>query len=421
MIFSPGMQAARRMLWRSLFILDRFLAASLGRPLAINEDESLGDILDASTPASISTTGKAELTSHQTCAAATAAAVRSGHVVGIILKKVYRQRKISTRLAQEIADECIQWPKSLSPALHWRQASPNNVRQAMAILHTNLVYCHSIILLTRPFFLYLLSVEIQRTRLGPTSSNSQDEWGQQFGQRSRKIKKFSDACVVASNHTVALVQNAYEGGYLPHKNPMATYTLLTAALVVFANEFARPSNNALSAQCMINSLKIFEYSGQMDAAAQRCATVLREFRDVLIAQKAARSTDNGLFQPSLSTQPPPFVQPIAQDFAPPTPSDTLLPLPGATLPAHDPSSIALVNVDSSTFGVQATGFGGDGDPSFSGLLDLENTVLPVSATEGREDLSSSEDALDFDTLWQWPMGGTPLPTPGETTSTLGFL
>ena len=386
-IFQPDMQAARRMLWRSLFILDRFLAASLGRPLAITEDESLGELLNASTPASISMTGKSHLTSNQTCDTGTAAAVRSCHVVGIILKKVYRQRKISTRLAQELADECIQWPQTLSPALHWRQASPNNVRQSMAILHTNLVYCHSIILLTRPFFLYLLSFEIQRTRLSPTSSYPQAEWAQQFEQKSRKIRKFSNACVVASNHTVALVQDAYEGGYLPQQNPMATYFLFTAALVVFANEFTRPSNDALSAQCMTNSITIFEYSGQMDPAARRCASILCEFRDVLTIQKSACATTNGLSPPPFNMQPPPFVQQPTQNFSPPPQGVALPPLPDATLSTATSSTSAFVNPGTSTtLAPQSTLFGADGNPSFSGLLDLENTVLPVTGREEREEV-----------------------------------
>ena len=251
-IFTPEMQATRRMIWRSLFILDRFLAASLGRPIAITEDESLGDILNASTPSSISVTGTSQLTPQQICTAGMAAAVRSGHVIGIILKKVYRQRKISTSLAQEIADECIQWPQSLSPALHWRRASPNNIRQAIAILHTNLVYCHSIILLTRPFFLFLLSAEIQRTRLESTINEQEADRAQQRKQRSGKVNKFSNACLIASNHTIALLQNAYEGGYLQQQNPFATYALFAAALIVFANEFAWPSSNALSVPCMVN-------------------------------------------------------------------------------------------------------------------------------------------------------------------------
>lgn len=412
--FSPEVQTARRMLWRSLFILDRFLAASLGRPLAITEDEALGDILGAFAPRPASVSGKpgkSSSKSNHTCSAATAAAVRSCHVVGIILRKVYRRRTICTRLAQELADECIRWPQSLSPELHWRKASPSNVRQSIAILHTNLVYCHSIILLTRPFFLYLLSDEVQRTRLGAASSKSQDGWSHKFGRKSEKFRKFSKACVIASNHTIALVHNAYDGGYLPQRNTMCTYALFAAALVVFANEFAWPSEDALSAQCMTNSITILEYSGLMDPMAKRCAIILRHFREVLSMQKADDSVSNSLSQPTFDIQSSSFVQMDPRNYIPPAPGDTLPPLPGATTPANPPTA-ALVNPETtSIFATPPTGFDVFGDSSFSGLLDLENTVLPVTGQDGGEDHSSSEDPVDFNTLWLWPTGGTPLLTP----------
>lgn len=44
-IFSNNEQAVRRNLWRSLFVLDRFLAASLGRPTAIRESDCSGPTL----------------------------------------------------------------------------------------------------------------------------------------------------------------------------------------------------------------------------------------------------------------------------------------------------------------------------------------------------------------------------------------
>ena len=410
-IFTPEMQAARRMIWRSLFVLDRFLSASLGRPLAITEEESLDDILNASIPSSISMTGTSQLTLRQICTAGMAAAVRSGHVVGIILKKVYRQRKISTSLAQELADECIQWPQSLSPALHWRQASPKNIRQAIAILHTNLVYCHSIILLTRPFFLFLLSAEIQRRRFEPTDSDQGFDRDLQRKQRSGKVMKFSNACLIASNHTIALVQNAYEGGYLPKQNPFATYALFAAALIVFAHEFAWPSSNVLSVQCMANSIAILEYSGQMDPSAKRSALILREFHEVLARQHAAGTTTSTLpktlFSPQLSAFGQQQNYQVGSSGAQ-APSSALPSIPGATLPSTAPAPTTTVSRDtSSTFAPPPPALLRNED-SFSGLLDMENTVLPV---EGEEHPSSDEH-IEFDSLWQWPTESTPLPMPG---------
>ena len=408
-IFSPETQAARRSIWRSLFILDRFLAASLGRPIAIMDDESLGDILNASTPSAISKVGTSILSESQICSAGMAAAVRSGHVVGIILKKVYRERTISTSVAQELADECIQWPQSLSPALHWKQANSDNVRQAIAILHVNLVYCHSIILLTRPFFLFLLSAEIQQTHLQNMNSDQDANDAQKRKQRSERVRKFSNACLIASNHTIALVQKAYEGHYLPQQNPFATYNLFAAALVIFAHEFAWPSTNPLAIQCMANSISILEYSGQRDPSAKRNAVILQELHDVLARQRSHGMMTNTVPDSFVNSQPSALGQ--QQPYPEQKSDQSLQTLPGVTS-QHDTSAPpAFINPDpSGTFAISPPAMTLSEDP-FTGLLDFENTVLPVQ----QEGNPSSDEGIDFDSLWQWPIGNTPLPTPGGGT------
>lgn len=208
-IFSSAEQSVRRNLWRSLFVLDRFLSASLGRPTAIRERDCSGSSLTTgeSPPfpqAPFPTAANADFTN----SVGLEASVRSCHVVGVILDKVYSKRKISTRLAQEIADACKGWPKSLDSSLHWRQATSANPNQGIAILHVNLLYCHSIILLCRPFFLFLINKRFQERRDGQRSQ-----------KYSTKMERFAEACVIASSHSIALVQNALESRYLPHRNP----------------------------------------------------------------------------------------------------------------------------------------------------------------------------------------------------------
>ena len=400
-IFPPEEQLTRRKIWRSLFILDRFLAVSLGRPVAISEEECSCEILR---PTSHALLDSPVLDPHQKCAAGLEATVRSCHVMGTILRTVYQQRKISTELAQGLADQCKEWPEHLSPALHWRQASSENVRQAVAVLHCNITYCHSIILLTRPFFLYLLSGEIQRTRLNADS----------FPIRPRgKMQRFSDACMVASEHTVALVQNAYQGGYLPRLNPFPTYSIFTAALIIFANEFARPSVNALWAQCMQNSITILQYCGEMDPQAKSAANILIEFRDVIQAQANPNpfALSGANFPSPLQTgySPGPSQTPGHQSFP------SMPPLPGATVaPAFD--SMPSFTTDSSmSTSHQSHGKSSTLAPSqlldeelFSGLLDLKNTVLPTGTDP---ELSSADDWFEFDSLWHLP-SKTPSQTPG---------
>lgn len=209
-IFGGAEQSVRRNLWRTLFVLDRFLSTSLGRPTAIRESDCSGTTLltgeKAPFPqAPFPTAANASFTSPN--AVGLEASVRSCHVIGVILEKVYSQRKISTKLAQEIADHCKGWPKALDPSLNHRQAHSASPDQGIAILHVNLLYCHSIILLTRPFFLFLMNKKYQ----------SPGELSQRV--HVSRMEKFAGACVVASTQSITLVQSARESGYLSQRNP----------------------------------------------------------------------------------------------------------------------------------------------------------------------------------------------------------
>ena len=396
-IFPTDEQESRKRLWRSLFIMDRFLAAYLGRPVAIMEDECSGSLLSPN--ANISA-NFSQLRPDQIRSAGVEATMRSARMVGLILRKVYLKRRISIRLALELADECKRWPENLPPALHWRQASPNDLPQALSILHCNLAYCQSIILLSRPFFLYLLRLEVQSTR--PASKP---------GAKSRgKMEKFSDACVIASIHLIALVQKAFEGGYFAKVDSFATYSLFSAALVLFANGFARPSSVALSSQSMANAISILSCCGEMDPQAERGAHILGEFRGVIQqrTQQSAFHLPDSAFQASL-----PAVVPNLND------QNSFIPtLQGGFMPL---SRISGENSASSFGNIPgaANGFSSVAPvPSFlvnhdalSGLLDVTNTVLPtLSDTDSLE----FDQPIDFDALCGWWPGS--VPTSGLGTS-----
>lgn len=306
-IFSPEERALRRNLWRSLFVMDRFLSCSLGRPTAISEEDCSGNTLQPPDPdrdsyafgfgtglptASVFT---------KTSVLGLEAAVRSCSVIGTILKRVYQQRRISTRLAQEIADICKLWPKALAPMLHWRQATAAPPCQGIAILHVNLLYCHSIILLTRPFFLFILNAEIQKDLARGTL-------GSRPARNYAQMEKFGEACVIASTHTVVLVQNTSEAGYLPRRNPVVIYFLFAAALILLSNEFASLYLNTSADQCIRNAITIMAYCAETDPLASRLLYIFSAYRDVVIQQRRRQQ----MRQQTQATIPSPMavLQPI---------------------------------------------------------------------------------------------------------------
>lgn len=441
-IFGPEEQRARKNLWRSLFVIDRLLSCSLGRPTAISETDCSGDALhpaDASLEGAFSSNGSADNTFSITGTYALEAAVRSCSAIGLILKKVYQQRKITTRLAQEIADICKTWPRALPTVLHWRQASSATASQGVAILHVNLFYCHSIILLTRPFFLYILNLETQR-------QVSQASTGNRAPRPYLRMEKFSEACVIASSHTILLVQNAFDAGYLSRRNPAVIYFLFAAALVVLANEFAGLYRVDAPDTCIANSINVMSYCAESDQQASRLVYILCSFRDVVTQQRIRRKqnqTDNSNL-PSISSQL--YGVPISnqqqvtgvipgQDPNNLTPRLHQVPVhiyPGMqTAPLNEPTSSFQPSAQSQTSAPpnlsvhlspiqnpQATTSGMETyamearskPPSLSSVLDLSGldaTRVPSLYSEE----SVGDEHIDFDALWAWPSNTPALGTP----------
>ena len=387
--FNGPEQLSRRRLWRSLFVMDRLLASALGRPVAIAEEECSENILN---PKVASFTHESHISTNMICASGLEAACRSCHVVGLVLRKVYMQRRISTRVAQELADECKVWPANLPFFLHWKQASPRNRRQAIAILHVNTMYCHSIILLSRPFFLYVLSTTLRR-QIGGADQPHQSSGG--------RVAQFAHACLAASWHTIALIQNAYDGGYLSKVDPFVTYTLFAAALNIFANELVRERSTPLTSQSMANSITIMSYCAESDQQAKRAAEILIDFRDV-INQKRSQSTtpQQKPYQGHLAHAEPALDNTVTygsvldQGWLP------IPPLPGATVaPSSDPNMIPTAS--SNPFHITTPGLPYmQEEDAFSGLLDPTTTVLPSSINPAS---ASPEEAIDFDSIWGlWP-------------------
>jgi len=207
-IFSLPQRLERRNLWRSLFIMDRFLASCLGRPTAIRESDCSGDIF--TTPGTEETDTFFPVVNEEMASSlGLEASARSCHVIGVVLEKVYSQRKVSAKLAHEIADDCKGWHKELHPSLDFRKVASPNSDQGIAILHVNLFYYHSIILLTRPFFMYLMTRKHQGNGNGDCDSQSS----------ARRMEKLGEYCVVVSCQSIAIVQSALASGFLPRRNP----------------------------------------------------------------------------------------------------------------------------------------------------------------------------------------------------------
>lgn len=445
-IFSPEDRAMRRNLWKSLFVMDRFLSCSLGRPTAISEDECSGDTLKPPDPAD------GDGFKYQSGFAATfsqisnlglEAAVRSCSVIGSILRRVYQHRQISTKLAQELADICKLWPKALAPILHWRQAAASSPSQGMAILHVNLFYCHSIVLLTRPFFLFILNDKIQRQLSGDPSADT-------ITTRHARMSKFMEACIIASTHSVKLVQQAFEAEYLPRRDPTVISFLFAAALILLSNEYAMLYSNATD-QYIRQAITVMSYCAETDPQASRLLYIMTTFKDVAMQnrdQKSRSGNNAALFsnqnhgQPFSGASQAPASMPASSQPEQYSHLSNMLPSfqygnaqTPVTTSSYQPTALAFSESPhqlsaSHSVPQHVRSNSASTSPSIANLTTPTPAVAtPVtlaqatSATTANHDIFSSmldlgvqdgasnvpDEQIDFDALWAWPTPGVGTP------------
>ncbi|CZS93758.1 uncharacterized protein RCO7_09432 [Rhynchosporium graminicola] len=419
--FGGAEQSVRRNLWRSLFVLDRFLSTSLGRPTAIREEDCSGNTLltgerSPFSQAPFPTTANATYTGPN--AVGLEASVRSCHAIGVILEKVYLKRKISTKLAQEIAHHCKGWNKALDPSLSHRQARSASPSQGMAILHVNLLDCHSVILLTRPFLIFLMFKKF----LSPGESS-------QRAQTSR-MEKLASACVIASTSSIALVQSARECKYLSQRNPFVLYFLFAASLIVLSNEFCGLYQNPDASTSLNQAIGIMHYFSQQDPQARRLLDILDSFHKVVVHRQSVRAQQQGIARSSGVTPhlPPALMDDNIDVMANLTSGDTPhlnsksvfpSPMPGLHNTRRDSQNMSFspLSLNAPTSQIDEHLILADQRHSSQSSIDNFFDLVKVSSntnsgasSEGNG--SYSNDEIDFDALWQFPNLNSGVMTPG---------
>ncbi|KAK0623025.1 fungal-specific transcription factor domain-containing protein [Immersiella caudata] len=269
-IFTAVQMTVRRNLWKTLFILDRFLAASLGRPTAISEDDCSCKIMPDNDISSPLASGEPSLGSVH--ARSLDSCVRSCHAIGVTLK-VFSSRKISTSMVQGIVDLSNAGGQGPHTTLQRRQPKGPSIHPAAGIanLHQDLLSLHSLILLTRQLFI-MHNWKLEEQRSGLTEPSPM------YGS---PMARYSEACVIASYHTIHLLQRAREAGYLPRRNPFIIYFLFAASLVVFMNQFASLYRTNAYAQTVTDGIAIMKFCAETDPQARRVLEIMEKFAKVV--------------------------------------------------------------------------------------------------------------------------------------------
>jgi len=132
---SPGAdgemdEVSRKNIWQSLFVIDQFMAVSLGRPKFIQNTTSL-QLKDPLTPSE---------SPRYRGSPAIKATTRSCKFTSIILENAYSGSCLLNGQFQAIAKQCQDWPKELDDKLRWQVEGTANSDEKIEIMHVNLFY-----------------------------------------------------------------------------------------------------------------------------------------------------------------------------------------------------------------------------------------------------------------------------------------
>ena len=125
-------EATRKNIWQTLFILDQFMAACLGRPQFIQNTY----VLQLAPKDSSSSLNPPQYRGSPAIRAIT----RSCNFISIILSKAYNGKCLLNSQFQEIAKECMSWPNELDDKMRWRNEESINLDQKISLMHVNLFY-----------------------------------------------------------------------------------------------------------------------------------------------------------------------------------------------------------------------------------------------------------------------------------------
>jgi hypothetical protein len=182
----------RRNIWRSLFILDRFLAASLGRPLAMSEQDCSHNSLQV--PAASSNHGRSR--------SVLDASVEVCDIIGQVLHKIYSSSRICSEAAHGMMKDLEAWTRR-NPSLT-KMSFPTAMDAsafARAWLKAHILGHYANILLCRPFFLDLFM---------KTTVNEDGLIRTCMARPSRITYELSERCVYQSLQMIKLVRWAID-------------------------------------------------------------------------------------------------------------------------------------------------------------------------------------------------------------------
>ncbi|KAL4944327.1 hypothetical protein BDV06DRAFT_210334 [Aspergillus oleicola] len=225
-LFTARERRARERVWKSLRMMDLFLAASLGRPPATSdfdydprEDEVFrrgsGPPQDQ-----LSTT-----------------VVALCRIFERVLTEVYMRQVVSIHVAENISNQHRAWVRNLPAFLQMQteRLESKSLEESLAAAHVFGSYYWSIILLTRPFLIFWVSQYV-RSKKNSTTPPSETRNG------TSRLSLFADACVYSALRGLDIIDGLSRHETLPRRLPFLINSVFNSAVVLGAAFFADYDN-----------------------------------------------------------------------------------------------------------------------------------------------------------------------------------
>lgn len=256
-LFCGRERRARERVWKSLRMMDLFLSASLGRPLATSDIDH--DPREDAMPS-------AEQQQQQTPQEQLSVAVITlSRIFERILTDVYMKQVVSIHVAETISNQHRAWVRSLPVFLRMQteRLDSKTLDGTLAAAHVFGSYYWSIILLTRPFLIYRVSQYVN-SKAGPTESRSSNS----------RIALFADACVYSALRGLDIVDDLAKFTSLPRRLPFLINCVFNSAIVLGAAFFADYDNLLPLEEGMDRAQKFLELFTPHDPHACRFSQII---------------------------------------------------------------------------------------------------------------------------------------------------
>ncbi|EAW15134.1 putative C6 transcription factor [Aspergillus clavatus NRRL 1] len=227
-LFCTRERRARERVWKSLRMMDLYLSASLGRPPATSDFDF--DVRD-----SAMSPGEQQRLQPEEQLSQCVVALCS--IFDHILTEVYMRRVVSINVAETISNQHRTWVRNLPLFLsvQTERLNSNNLESTLAAAHIFSSYYWSIILLTRPFFIFRVSQYV-RSKNDTVASASDPKTS------TSRIALFADACVYSALRCLNIVDDLSRFEDLPRKLPFLINSVFNSSVVLGAAFFAEYDN-----------------------------------------------------------------------------------------------------------------------------------------------------------------------------------